>query len=631
MEYSHLLKYVYTFGLSMGIVLFFTPLFILIAPRFGLMDHPSERRIHKKPIPLAGGIVVFLAFHLTCFIIYRFIWPDFIGRLVQPWSLSFLFSSTILLFVGLYDDARDMHPLIKLAGQTFAILCMFFLYGKNLNIFGFYAPLYVNLFFILIYYLAIINAFNLIDGMDGLCSGLATISSMGLAVAYILSGHSGDSLVCLALAGACLGFLSHNFHPARVFLGDSGSMFLGFTLASISLYAGGKNTFAVTLATPFFIAGVPIIDTILAIWRRSIRKVLSGNQPRVKIMQADREHLHHRLLDMGLTQSHVALILYASNLVIVISGLAYAMAKDIFTGLFLVMFVAIVYVLVKHTLKIELWETSRLFAYSYKKQPFSRITLILYPLFDLIWLSFSYWLSSYIAFDGTPPFLSMGDLARVIPLWIAPSFFLLYYSDVYSKVWKNSIFRDYLFLTLAIFVGTVFNSALLCLLEGGFNFDNISLLLLFCLFALFGIVGIRIPYYFIREWGIFASNPSVKPSSQSNILLYGAGALGGLYIRERYLLHAYEMGSKNIIGFIDDNKILRHRYIYGKKVLGGINEIKSLVKKYHIHAVIITAYLSEENYNQLNEASTELGFRIFNWRAYTASIKTDYPVSEDSI
>lgn len=617
LELSNLLKYLEAFGLPLAIALVATPFLIRIAPLTGLIDYPDERCIHKDAIPLGGGIVVFLAFHLSCFFLYRYFWFDYSGPLDQFWWLAFLVSSSVLLLVGIVDDIKGMKPWTKLLGQVLAVLCMYFLYGKDINFLGFDTPLYVDLIFILGWYLVIVNAFNLIDGLDGLCSGLAIISSLGLAAVYILQGAPGNGLICLILAGACIGFLRYNFHPAKIFLGDSGSMFLGFALASISFYAGAKSSFFITLATPFFIAGIPIIDTLLAIWRRSIRKILSEKDSLVKVMQPDKEHLHHRLMEMGLKQHHVALVLYAVNVAIVLSGLIYIFATNISTGFFLIIFVITVYLLVKHVIQIELWETGRIFANSYKNISITRSNLIFYPLFDLLWLSLSFTLALFIVSDGQLPYRSMGMWASDLPPQLMPTFLLLFLTHSYNKVWRNSFFKDYLFLTFAIFTGCILSLALESILNGGLNFIIVNRALLFCLFSFIGILGIRIPHHFIREWSISATNPSANSSPIVNILLYGAGVRGGLYIRERYLLYSDELGSKNIIGFIDDDKALRKQYIYGKVVLGDSDDIKQLVLDNKIDEVVITTFLSGESYQTLVNTAQELGFNVSDWRAYS--------------
>lgn len=616
-----LLKYLIILGLSTGLVLLLTPTFIRLAPLLGLIDHPGERRIHKKPIPVGAGIVIFISFNIACYLLYQSIWPGFTGKLDFDWWQAFFISSSMLVFLGLIDDRYGISALTKLAGQATATVCLYLLSGYQLNLlnvdFGFWG----SLAFVMLWTVAIINAFNLIDGLDGLCGGLALISGLGLGCVFIFRGFPGDTLVCLALAGGCLGFLRYNFHPAKVFLGDTGSMFLGFTLASISLHAGGKGSFFILLAAPFFVAGIPIIDTLLAIWRRSIRKILAhrNGNPAVKVMQADREHLHHRLLDYGLKQHHVAYTLYIANAAIVAFGLVYFIYREISTGLFLITLIIALYLLIRYVLHIELWETSRLLIQSGDRAVISRFSLMFYPLFDLAWMAAMLWLSGFITLQGESPFRSMGDWAVHVPIWITPVFVLLFIFNTYIKVWQNSFFSDYLWLSLAVIVGCLLSLGLLFVFSNTSKFLILNQLLLFCFLTLFGIVGVRVPHHFLREWGISAKNPR-HPVAHSKLLIYGAGAHGGLYLRKRHLKYGNELGGICIVGFIDDDLRLKNQYTYGLKVLGDIHELKKIIEQYQITDIILTTTISEINFLTLKKISAETGIKVFEWKTYKTQI-----------
>ncbi len=615
MPSAPLIKYFVTFGLSTIIVILLTPLFIKLAPRIGLMDVPDERRIHNKVTPLGGGLVIFIAFNITCYTLYHYFWSNFVGLLDSDWWQDFFIASTILLIVGLIDDRFGLSPLIKLLGQAAACSCLYFLSDYQVNLLNIDFGFWGGLVFVLIWTLAIINAFNLIDGLDGLCSGLAVISALGLAAVFIFRSSPGDALVCLVLIGACIGFLIYNFYPAKVFLGDTGSMFLGFSLASISLHAGGKGSFFVILAAPFFIAGIPVTDTLLAIWRRSIRKTLAKRLglPAIKVMQPDKEHLHHRLLNYGLTQRHSALILYAVNVLIVCVGLLFMVFKERATGLFLIIFLITIYLLVKYVLQIELWETHRLMASPNKIPALTRFSILFYYLFDLLWMSISVWLAEFIALSGEIPFSNMGQWASQLPLWEMPVFLLLFISNTYFKVWKSSYFRDYLFLLMAILVGSIISLALLLPLTIDTNLLEINKALLFFLFSSIGIVGIRISHRFIREFGIDNANTR-------NILIYGAGAHSGLYLHACYLKNASEIGTVNIIGFIDDNLLLRNQYIYGKIVFGGLSELTGLISKHSINEIVLTAEISNEMFFQLKNIIHNSSIKLIKWHILSVRV-----------
>ncbi|MDP1615279.1 MAG: aminotransferase class I/II-fold pyridoxal phosphate-dependent enzyme [Methylococcales bacterium] len=566
-----------------------------------------------------GGVVVFIAFNIACSLLYYHFWPDFNGQLDMSWWRAFLISSAILLVIGLVDDHHGMSPLTKLAGQAVATACLYLLSDCQVNLLGFDFGLVGGLVFVLIWTLAIINAFNLIDGLDGLCSGLAMISAAGLAVVFMLRGSPGDGLICLALVGACAGFLYHNFFPAKVFLGDTGSMFLGFALASISFHAGGKASLFVLISAPFFIAGIPVIDTLLAIWRRSIRKELAkrNGQPTVKVMQADKDHLHHRLLNYGLKQYHVALVFYVVNVIMVSIGLLFIIFNELAIGFFLIAVIIGLYLLIKYVLQIELWETHRLMARSDKSPAMTRFSLMFYPAFDLLWMSLSVWLAGFIALSGTSAFHSMDEWTTELPLWVMPIFLLLSGSKVYIKIWRNSFFKDYLFLILAVLVGSTISLALFFLLHNSNSFLLLNQTLLFCLFSLLGIMGIRIPHHVIREWGVSNPNPNSNPDCRRNILLYGAGSRGGAYIRERYLNHADELGTISIVGFIDDDTFLRQQYTYGKVVLGDLNDLNDLILKYRIDEVRLTTDISNDNLSKLKQIASERHISLLKWQTCT--------------
>ena len=619
MVMNNLFKYIAVFGLSYFMVLLLTPLFIKLAPRLGLMDEPDERCVHKKITPLGGGIVVFIAFHLTCYLLYHYFWPSVTGQLNTDWWSAFFISSAILVGVGLVDDRYGLSPLIKLAGQATAVLCLYFLSGYQVSLLSLDFGYWGAMVFVLVWTLSIINAFNLIDGLDGLCSGLAMISATGLAAVFIFRASSGDALVCLALVGACAGFLYYNFFPAKVFLGDTGSLFLGFALASISLNGGGKGSFLVIIAMAFFVAGIPVIDTLLAIWRRSIRKELAkrDGSANVKIMQADKDHLHHRLLNTGLKQRHVTLVLYAANSVTVLLGLAFMIANEFAIGLFLVIFIITLYLLIKYVLQIELWETNKLLARSNEKSALTRLNLIIYPLFDLLWMSGSVWLATIISLTGFSPFRSMGQFSSQLPLWIMPVFILLFASKAYIKNWRNSFFRDYLLLSGVVFIGCMASFALFLLLKRDSGFLLLNQLSLFCFFSSVGIVGVRTPTCVIKAFSMDNPDPG---AIRCNVLIYGAGYHGGLYLQERYLKYGNEAATTCIIGFIDDNVLLRKQYVYGKVVLGDLTDLKALIAKYQIEQIILTVDITDNNTALLKQIAGDYGVKLMRWQAQTIAI-----------
>ena len=253
-------SYVVAFFAALVVTLIATPLIRRVALRFGVVDLPNERRPHKRPTPRGGGLAVVIgvqAANLLTLIIFRHTHADAFGF---RWWETYTLASTLLVIVGVIDDVRGLNPVAKLCGQAAAAIIISRTGTSFGTIFGLALPPALDSAFVVIWIVAIINAFNLIDGLDGLASGLAIISAIGLCGVFGLGQLPGDVVVLAALIGACLGFLRYNFHPASIFLGDSGSMFIGFTLGVLSLQTLTKSTFVLSMTIP-----------LLVLWRARLR------------------------------------------------------------------------------------------------------------------------------------------------------------------------------------------------------------------------------------------------------------------------------------------------------------------------------------------------------------------------
>ena len=340
-------KYILVFLVGLLATYLLTPLVRSLAIRFGVVDLPDARRPHKRPTARGGGVAVVLGVQAACLMAVLFPWPKIAGALDFIWWQKFALASLVLLVLGVIDDIRGMKPLIKLGGQVAAALIMWLSGTRFGQLLGHDLSAPVDCVLTVVWLVAIINAFNLIDGLDGLASGLAIISAVGLCGILVMQQIPGEVLLLLGFIGACLGFLRYNFNPATIFLGDTGSMFIGFTLGVVSLQTFTKNTFLISMAIPIMVLGVPIYDALLAIWRRSVRSWVNGKNAGAKrgIMQADVEHLHHRLTKSGLSAKRVATFLYMLNGGLVIFGLLIMLFQSHAAGIFLIVLLAGVYVL----------------------------------------------------------------------------------------------------------------------------------------------------------------------------------------------------------------------------------------------------------------------------------------------
>lgn len=281
---------------SMIISLIITPIVIAVSKKLDIVDRPNFRKIHTKPISLLGGSVILISFFIG-------IW---LGHPIENEIKPLLLGALVIYLIGLIDDIYDLKPILKLLGQILAALVVVY-YGVTIDFIS--LPIGPTIYFgwlsvpITIFWIvAITNAINLIDGLDGLATGISSIAFITIGFIAILQGNIFIMMICSVMIGSLLGFLFFNFHPAKIFLGDSGALLLGFIIGFLSLL-GFKNITFISLFFPIVILAVPFIDTLFAM----IRRVKKGQH----IMQADKSHLHHKLLELGYTHRQTVVLIYA--------------------------------------------------------------------------------------------------------------------------------------------------------------------------------------------------------------------------------------------------------------------------------------------------------------------------------
>ena len=436
-----------------------TPTLIKFAEKFNFVDMPDQRRIHSLPIPNMGGLAVFAGFHLGCAIIFSIPWDPFNGILDVGWWHNYLVVSTLLLIVGIVDDIWKLGPTVKLFGQLSIALLAFFHDIRVERFLGFNLPWVLDLFVTVLWILALVNAFNLIDGIDGLATGLAVISSCGIAGSLLFRHLPGDALILIGLIGASLAFLRYNFYPAKIFLGDSGSMFLGFTLACIALGTASKGTAMASIGVPLLAVGVPVFDTILAIWRRSVRGIIKNSNGEVSkeiLMNPDLDHLHHRLMKRGLPQQKVAGLLYTINASLVIMGLLSLLYRSHAIGIYLIAFVVGSYLTVKHLARIELWDSGYAILEGLHRPPSTAKPVLIYPVLDCFLFAIAAATSIFWIHIQSEQF-SWQTFKKVwfdsLPIQIGIPFLALALSKTYSRVWSRARISDFVVLAITVLAG----------------------------------------------------------------------------------------------------------------------------------------------------------------------------------
>jgi UDP-GlcNAc:undecaprenyl-phosphate GlcNAc-1-phosphate transferase len=291
-----------------------TPAIIRFALREGVLDKPNDRKPHDKAVPNIGGTAVFAGVITAIFVCFPFL-PEQLRPDEIYAVLGISLGASLIFIVGLFDDLFGLRParkflfqiLIAAAGILFGIK-IGFLSGIGDNYIYLKQPATVLL--TILWVTALVNAVNLIDGLDGLASGISAIAAIAFLILGLMQGQIAAALLAAAVLGACIGFLPFNFHPAKIFLGDSGSLLLGYLLATTSIVGPFKTTTALTVVLPILILGLPIFDTSYAIWRRW--------KAHKKVYEPDTEHVHHKLHKRGLSHRATVLTLYGISAVLAV-------------------------------------------------------------------------------------------------------------------------------------------------------------------------------------------------------------------------------------------------------------------------------------------------------------------------
>lgn len=326
------LEYGVLFAVAAVVTIALTPLARKLAIKLDAIDYPSARRVNMLPIPRMGGVAIFggilAALAVAGFGVYAFGWVDpfidYNGIEVNYWGV--LLGTVLIFLVGAVDDVVDLNPKAKMLGQIVAACVVA---GSGLlfsNIHNPFGEGYIEFGWVaypltVFYLVAFANVINLIDGLDGLAAGITGISAITILLFAVLTGRFDAALFSVILVGVCAGFLKSNFFPASIFMGDSGALLLGFSLGVISLFAVARSTLFVSLLVPILAAGVPILDTFFAIVRRK-----REHRP---IDEADKGHIHHRLMRTGFSQRATVLIMWAWTALLAACGVIITWADNL--------------------------------------------------------------------------------------------------------------------------------------------------------------------------------------------------------------------------------------------------------------------------------------------------------------
>ncbi len=533
----------------------------LFATKAGFVDAPRRNRWHRRPVPRLGGIAIYLAFTVPLLLLWR---RPFSGEL-----LALLVGGAAIFTVGLIDDLVHLENRPKLILLVFCAVIPG-LVGVRFELFHALIGTPLAIFWIL----GATNAFNWLDNMDGVAGGIAVIACANLVVLSLLSGMNEVAYLATMLAGAALGFLVHNFPPAKIFMGDGGSGFLGFTIATLAVIGSYRDVSNVlsTVLVPGLIMSVPIFDTAMV----TLLRVLN----RRPIFDGGRDHPAHRLVAMGLPERKAVLMLY--GLGALAGGLALAAS---FLEFLAGMSVSVILILAFVALGLVLAEVR-----AYERplpangmtvlpEPFRNKKWVLVMLLDIVLVSLAYVSAHLLRYEGQlPPNIAV-DVARTLPLVLGAKMLGFYLAGVYRGAWRYAGLIDLVRLVGGATVGSLLGVAGLFLWTQLYGFSRAALILDWVLTLLF-LASSRLSLRLLREY------LAAQVADGRRALIFGAGKGGALLLRE--LRQNLSLGYRPI-GFVDDDPSKRGAVIQGLPVLGTHYDLEQLIWRYRIDEVLLAA------------------------------------------
>ncbi len=647
---------------AFALSLILTRICIAVLPRLGYMDIPKGRHIHKTPVPRAGGIGFILAFWITILLYLAKYYH--LSELVQTEIGQFLIplagGSVILFFTGLYDDRYDMPSWIKLMFQIAAGATLYYLDGGITTIFNYTLPNFAALILTVCWTIGIVNAFNLIDGLDGLAAGLASISSICIAIWTLINSiNLPMAVVLLILCAVCLGFLVYNFSPARIFMGDTGSMFLGLFFATTSMDQCSRPAVTVAaLLVPLVAIGVPIFDVILAIWRRSVRRfgfhiikdnldndeivtelehgIDSTGRIQIKdalesgdgVMDADQDHLHHRLLrETNNKTSRAVLLIYGISIAFSLCAIALTFIGYKMPAIaFLLTIIGVFFSL--RLANVELLASMSVVAQGVRFPRKSFLITAIHPLVDFFLLMLSFFLVYGIQDQPIRSIYHQGGVGiNILIVFVVPYFVVLICSGIYRTYWLRASIERYYFLFKLLILGACFSFILLnfgCM--AGWFFEGVSkrmILIIFLLQMFFSCSFILLERFMLHFFEGYALRSyylkNAPEAKQYHTVIYGGGLGCRMYVNNLYSSRHFSCAFQ-ILGIIDENQSLQHLNICGFNVIGTSMDLEKIYRKQPFDTIVLTTCnISGEIMDRLRAFAAKNNIRL------TMFLSQEYP------
>lgn len=600
--------------------LLLTRVMLMVAPTLGLIDQPGERRIHSEPIPRAGGFAIWFTFLIVAGFVVVSSWPKLDGMLSARWYTAFFAGSSLLMIAGFFDDRGGLAPLVKLTVHVLAPTAFFLIHPVTTSIIPDSWPWIADYLLFTGWAVVLINAFNLIDGLDGLCGGLAAVASVALAGLAFANGRADSGLLLLIMAGAMVGFLKYNYNPARIFLGDAGSMLLGFFLATAATEAVGRKAVVGMILLPIAVAGVPLLDVLLAIWRRGARRVvrqLRGEKIKGGIFDADSDHLHHRMLASGGSQRKVAALL--QGIAILLATLAFLpmIFGDRVIGFSVVGLLVVALVGVRNLARVEIEQTGNVVHLAIKLPSHRRRVAAVLFVYDLLVLSIAGIAAILIETNLLVRGEEFGKLLRFPILFTVLGSISLLVVQIHRRLWVRATMRDILSLQFWLMAAAGATFSIFSMVESSLDWSALRITLMAYVFAYSGICLPRVALDLMREFGLDARHFAAKFAVTEKcwpVVVLGAGDLGTLMVDHLKSSSIDTYPGMRMLGFIDETRVLHGRRLRSFRVLGGLDVVPKLAKESALRGIIVAIdHPRPEMLAELDALANEFDLKIYRW------------------
>jgi UDP-GlcNAc:undecaprenyl-phosphate/decaprenyl-phosphate GlcNAc-1-phosphate transferase len=565
-------------AIAFALALVLTPLVRMLARRLGMVARPKSDRWHKQPTAMLGGVAIWLAVTISYLI--------FVPRTPIGWRI--ILASTFLFLIGLVDDVIHTKPYQKLIGQIMGSAFIIY-YGLTLPWTSSHS---LNMALTIFWLIGITNALNLLDNMDGLAAGIAVIASCFLTLSFVHSSQPIEALMVLTFAGALLGFLVYNSTPASIFMGDCGSMFIGFFLASTALVnvSGGRSrSFLPVLAVPILVLFIPIFDTTFV----TVLRKISGRAA----SQGGRDHTSHRLVALGMSERHAVWMLYGFA---ALSGLLALLVQRVKVDVSLAAiagFTILLTLIGVYLAGVKVYETtgdeiplrdkspySFLIDFSYKRRIFE-------VLLDVVLIILAYWSAYAIQFGALAESPAWKLFLRTLPVLVFVKMATFLVMGVYRGLWRYTSLDDLIVFVKAVLLSSV-ASVLVVLFAFRFVGFSRTVFLIDGLLMLMFLAGSRMAFRLFR-----LLIPVSNRQDGRRVLIYGAGDGGELLLREL-------LNNRNLhyspVGFLDDDPAKTGKVIHGLKVFAGNGDLVAVCKKFDVDELLISSSrMSDERVREI--------------------------------